>query len=120
MAARCFMGERGGERDRDGEIGGEERCERAFRVDVGDELAMEGWWQKRQQRPLGWWLAEDAAELWYMPRLVGSAEELSAWRGRMRSSRWEWAKKHTFLLQFLPSLHASVLYLEGTRMSQED
>lgn len=47
------MGESGGERDLDGETGGEERWDSVIRVDLGDELATEGWWQKRQQRLLG-------------------------------------------------------------------
>ena len=38
----------------------------------------------------------------------GTAEPVETYKGR--SSSCVWAKKHTLLLQFVPSLHSRVLY----------
>jgi len=87
------------------------------RVEVGEAVEEEAeeeetQWQKKQQLLL--LLDLDA---WFKSLLMVFLHDTSFEEGEVTGKILSWrgvcAKKHTFLLQFLPSLQASVLYLAG-------
>lgn len=82
-------------------------------VEVGEAEEEAPQWQNKQQLLLLF-----VFEAWFNTCLRFflhgmSFEEGEDVTGKILSWRGVCAKKHTFLLQFLPSLQASVLYLEG-------
>jgi len=84
------------------------------RVEVGEavveEEEEETQWQNKQQLLLD-------LEAWLKSLLMLLVHDMSSEEGEVTGKILSWrgvcAKKHTFLLQFLPSLQASVLYLAG-------
>lgn len=88
------------------------------RVEVGEAVEVEEeeeetQWQNKQQPLL---LLLDL-EAWLKRFLMFFLHDMSFEEGEVTGKILSWrgvcAKKHTFLLQFFPSLQASVLYLAG-------
>lgn len=83
-------------------------------VEVGEAEEEAPQWQNKQQLLLLF-----VFEAWFNTCLrfflhgMSFEEGEDVVTGKILSWRGVCAKKHTFLLQFLPSLQASVLYLEG-------
>ena len=93
-----------GEEGEGGDNGGE-KWDMPNKVEVGERVEEEQW-QTKQQLLVLLLLLWGLILVHFFLLLFSLECKTLSWRG-------VWAKKQTFRLQFLPSLQASVLYLEG-------